>query len=86
MRPLIGQELMKGRLTDLHREADRERMARAASRTRHTRQEKRRRRLMPDRPSVLARRVLTTLSALIPSSTMPALAASGGRAKKEGSS
>jgi hypothetical protein len=69
MRPLMQQELMKDRIADLHRQADRDRTARAASLTPHTRREKRGPGRTPGRTAVLARRVLTSLRALIPSPT-----------------
>jgi hypothetical protein len=62
MRPLIQHELMKDRIADLHREADRERMARAASRPRHTQQEKPRRNLVLGRTATaFVRHALTVL-------------------------
>jgi hypothetical protein len=69
MHPIIERDMMQARVADLHRQARRDRIARAAALTPHPRQEKRRRRLVPGRPAVLARRVLTTLSALRPSPT-----------------
>ena len=60
MNPIIAHDLMQARIADLHRQAQRYGMARAAALTPHTRQEKRRRRtrLAPGRLAVLARRVL----------------------------
>ena len=60
MHPIIERDIMQTRVADLHRQAQRDRMARAAALTPHTRQEKRRRRtrLAPGRLAVLARRVL----------------------------
>jgi hypothetical protein len=60
MRPIIAHELMKDRIADLHRYAERERMAHAASRARHTQREKRRPNLvLSGTVTVLVRRVLT---------------------------
>lgn len=69
MHPIIEQETMKARVAELHRQAKRDHMARAASQTAHTRREQPRRNLVPGRTAVLARRVLSGLSALIPSPT-----------------
>jgi hypothetical protein len=69
MHPIIERDTMHARVAELHRQAERDRMARAASRTRPARQEKRRRNLVPGRTAVLVRRVLTSLRALIPSPT-----------------
>jgi hypothetical protein len=69
MHPIIQRDVMHARVADLHRRADRDRIARAASRTPRARQEKRRPNLMLSRTAVLARRALASLSALIPSPT-----------------
>jgi hypothetical protein len=69
MHPIIERDTMQARVAELHRQAQRDRIARAASRTPQTRREKRRRNLVLGRTAVLARRVLTSLSALIPSPT-----------------
>lgn len=42
MHPIIERDVMQARVADLHRQAERDRIARAASRTPRTRQEKRR--------------------------------------------
>jgi hypothetical protein len=52
MHPIIERDVMESGVADLHRQAERDRIARAASRTPRTRQEKRRPNLM------LSRRVL----------------------------
>jgi len=69
MHPIIERDVMHARVADLHHQAERDRIARAASQTPRTRQEKRRPNLMLSRTAVLARRALTSLSALIPSPT-----------------
>jgi hypothetical protein len=69
MHPIIERDVMHARVADLHRQAERDRIARAASRTPCTRQQKRRPNLMLRRTAVLARRALASLSALIPSPT-----------------
>ena len=69
MHPIIERDTMKARVAELHRQAERDRMSHAASRTPHTRRDRRGPKLMPGRIAVLARRALTTLSALIPSPT-----------------
>jgi len=67
MHPIIERDTMQARVAELRRQAERDRIARAASRTPHTRREKRGPKFMPGRLAVLARRALTSLSALIPS-------------------
>jgi hypothetical protein len=69
MHPIIEHDVMHARVADLHRQAERDRIARAASQTQRTRQEKRRPNLVLSRTAVLARRALAILSALIPSPT-----------------
>jgi hypothetical protein len=69
MHPIIERDVMHARVADLHCQAERDRIARAASRIPRTRQQKRRPDLMLRRTAVLARRVLASLSALIPSPT-----------------
>ena len=69
MHPIIERDTMQARVAELRRQAERDRIARAASRTPHTRREKRRRNLMLGRTAVLVRRALASLSALIPSPT-----------------
>jgi hypothetical protein len=69
MHPIIERDVMHARVADLHRQAERDRIVRAASRSPRTRQEKRGPNLMLSRTAVLARRVLASLSALIPSPT-----------------
>jgi hypothetical protein len=71
MHPIIEREMAQARVVGPYRQADREPMARAASLTPHTRREKRRPGRAPARTAVVARRLLTSLSALVPSSTMP---------------
>jgi hypothetical protein len=71
MHTIIEHDMMQARVADLHRQADRDRTARAASLTPHTRREKRTHGRAPARTAVDARRVLTSLSALIPPSRMP---------------
>jgi hypothetical protein len=61
MHPIIEQDLMRVRISELHRQADRERLARAASRPRHTQQEERRRNFLLGRTACpLVRRVPTS--------------------------
>jgi hypothetical protein len=69
MHPIIERDTMQARVTDLHRKAERDRIARAVSAARHDRREKRRRNLVPGCTAVLVRRVLDALGALIPSPT-----------------
>jgi hypothetical protein len=69
MHPIIERDTMQARVAELHRQAGRDRTARAASQARHTPREKRRPNRALGRTAVLARRVLTSLSALIPSPT-----------------
>lgn len=69
MHPIIERDLMQARVADLHRQAERDRIGRAAAGPRCTRQENFGPNLMLSRTAVLARRVLTSLSALIPSPT-----------------
>jgi hypothetical protein len=69
MHPIIERDMMQARVADLHCQADRDRIARAASPTRHTRREERGSNLMRGRTVILARRLLASLSALIPSLT-----------------
>ena len=71
MHPIIERDMVQARVADPGRQAVREPMARAAGPTPHTRREKRRPGRAPARTTVAARRVLTSPSALIPSSTMP---------------
>ena len=71
MHPIIERDMVQARVADPGRQAEREPMARAAGPTPHTRREKRRPGRAPARTTVAARRVLTSPSALIPSSTMP---------------
>jgi hypothetical protein len=86
MHPIIERDMAQARVADLHRQADRDRTARAASLTPHTRREKRRPGRAPARTAVLARRVLTSLSALVPSPTMPGAGYTRWPGQKEGSS
>jgi hypothetical protein len=65
----IKREIMQGRVADLHHQAERDRIARTASRTPDTRREKREPNLVPSRRAILVRRALARLSALIPSLT-----------------
>jgi hypothetical protein len=83
MHPIIERDTTQARVADPHRQAERGPMGRAASLTPHTRREKRGPSRAPARTAVLARRVLTSLRALIPSSMTPALATSRGQAKEE---
>ena len=71
MHPIIERDMVQARVADPGRQAEREPMARAAGPTPHTRREKRRPGRAPARTTAAARRVLTSPSALIPSSTMP---------------
>jgi hypothetical protein len=67
MHPTIERDMMQARVADLHRPAERDRMARSASQTPRTRREKREPNLTLGHTAVLARRVLTmSLNALIP--------------------
>jgi hypothetical protein len=66
MHPIIERDVMQARVAELHRRAERDRTARTASRTPHTRREKRGTKFMSGRMAILARRALATLSALIP--------------------
>ena len=69
MHPIIERDVMHARVADLHRQAERDRIVRAASRTLRARLEKLRPNVMFSRTAVLARCALTSLSALIPSPT-----------------
>ena len=69
MHPIIEQDLMRVRTAQLYRQAERERLARAASRIARTQREDRQRNTVPGRIAVLARRMLTSLGALRPSPT-----------------
>jgi hypothetical protein len=69
MHPTIEHQLTQDRIADLHRQAERHRLARAARCTPQTPTGKRKRSFVPGRTTVLARRVLTSLSALRPSPT-----------------
>jgi hypothetical protein len=71
MHPIIERDMMQARVADPHRQADRDQTARPADLAPRTRREKRRPGRAPARTAVVARRVLTSLSALLPSSTMP---------------
>jgi hypothetical protein len=53
MHPAIAHELMQARTADLHRQADRERTARAASRHRHTQREERPPNFAPGRTATM---------------------------------
>jgi hypothetical protein len=66
MYPSIQHDLMKTRVADLHRQAERDRVARAVSRTRRAQIHERRRSVRGHPATVLARRALTWLAALSP--------------------
>jgi hypothetical protein len=69
MHPIIERDTMHARVAALHRQAERDRIARAASRIAHTQREDRQRNTVLGRTGVLARRILTSLGALRPSPT-----------------
>jgi hypothetical protein len=62
MHPLISYELAKARVSDLHRQAQRDALARAAHRARRART-RRPGHPAPGHPSVAVRRLLTALGA-----------------------
>jgi hypothetical protein len=68
MHPIMGYEANKARIADLHRQAERDRMARAARKDRNTLQ------APGHRAAALARRVLAVLGRLRPSPAPPAQA------------
>jgi hypothetical protein len=63
MHPIIGNEVAKARIADWHRQAERDRLARAARLTRKTPE---RRSVPSDLATVLARRVRAMLAAPSP--------------------
>jgi hypothetical protein len=66
MHPIIRDNMMQARVADLHRQAERDRAAQAASRAGRTGRQERRRAGLHHTATVLARRMLTRLAARSP--------------------
>jgi hypothetical protein len=64
MRPITHYELMQARVADLHRDAERDRLAQAASRARRPRHQRGRHPVAAHPAAMLVRRALAALSAL----------------------
>lgn len=62
MHPIIRDNMMQARVTDLHRQAERDRVAQAASRAGRAGRQERRRAGLRHTTAVLARRMLTRLT------------------------
>ena len=66
MHPIISRDLMKARTSDLHRQAERDALSRAARRARHAPARHSTPVMPPHRTAGLLRRVLTLLGARLP--------------------